>query len=221
MRAGNIGYSSVLTGSNINYVSINCVSDFCNENIYAAKNHAKILSKQKFNTYEVDVVAGDSDTSKNSENMFDFISGRLDVAVTTRPYKKILQHKNVGTVVVEDADRFSLVQLSNIRSLIPADAKLVLVKNSKNKQIEERLNLFAECSDINKLFASDAKFAASGHQIPKDVKGSEILKIVDILRDSTMAKYATFEACKIFEADPKLKSDKYNMLGFELSRSFA
>ena len=141
------------------------------------------------------------------EVMHRFRRGDLDVLVATTVIEVGIDIPNATVMVIEDADRFGLSQLHQLRGRVGRGehpATCVLVAESTTPEGEQRIEAMLATTDGFRLAEVDLRIRGQGTVLGSRQSGITDLKLADILRDVEELIDARREAFALVEADPEL-----------------
>ncbi len=101
--------------------------------------------------------------------MKDFAAGKTDVLVSTTVIEVGVNVPNASLMIVENADRFGLSQLHQLRGRVgrgQRKAYCILVSDTKGEKARERLNVMKTTYDGYKIAEFDLKFRGPGDYFP-------------------------------------------------------
>jgi ATP-dependent DNA helicase RecG len=139
--------------------------------------------------------------------MSDFRSGRLDVLVSTTVIEVGIDVPNATVMVIEDADRFGLSQLHQLRGRVGRGAHpgfCVLIADPTSEDAEERLTAMAATGDGMVLAEHDLRIRGQGTVFGVRQSGVADLVLADIIRDLDLLAAARRDAFTIVDRDPEL-----------------
>jgi len=140
--------------------------------------------------------------------MHEFRAGDIDVLVATTVIEVGIDIPNATVMVVEDADRFGLSQLHQLRGRVGRGthpATCVLVADPTTPEGEERLAAMVASTDGFQLAEEDLRIRGQGTVFGTRQAGMKDLKLADILRDAKVLGTARKEAFALVAADPGLQ----------------
>ncbi|MBI5231784.1 MAG: ATP-dependent DNA helicase RecG [Coriobacteriales bacterium] len=183
--------------------------------VKAATRHAEILQRQVFPDLRVGLLTGRMKPTEKAEAMQAFRDRRTDVLVATTVIEVGVDVPNATVMVVEDADRFGLAQLHQLRGRVGRGehpGRVVLVADPKSADSRERLSALAETSDGFELAERDLRIRGEGHILGDRQHGLPELKLASVLTDSDLLLAAREDAERIIERDPHLKLPQHGPL---------
>jgi len=196
-------------------------SAFENEGaIKAAQLEAGFLQKQVFPEYSVRLLTGRMSNDEKNSTMMDFRAGRIDVLVSTTVVEVGVDVPNATVMIVEDADRFGISQLHQLRGRIGRgqwDGEFFLVSATRFDETRERLRLLERITDGFELAEADLRLRREGDILGSRQHGREALKLIKVLEDADLIAAANEEADTILDADPELSLPKHALLANELN----
>jgi ATP-dependent DNA helicase RecG len=116
---------------------------------------------------------------------------------------------NATVMVIEDADRFGLSQLHQLRGRVGRGAHrstCVLIAEPTTPEGEERIAAMVATTDGFRLAEEDLRIRGQGTVFGTRQAGSKDLKIADILRDIDVLVAARDEAFALVATDPDLEA---------------
>ncbi len=134
-------------------------------------------------------------------------AGEIDVLVATTVIEVGIDIANATVMVIEDADRFGLSQLHQLRGRVgrgPAAATCVLISEPGTAEAEARLAAMAATTDGFRLAEEDLRIRGQGTVFGARQAGIADMKLADILRDAATLISARREAFALVASDPQL-----------------
>ncbi len=189
-------------------VAIEDESDFRNENLAAAEERAKYLQERVFADYNVGLLHGGMPSEKKSQVMDAFRAGEIDVLVSTTVIEVGVDVPGASVMIVEDADRFGLSQLHQLRGRVGrggVDSEVYLVSASQQEPALKRLSVLAKSDDGFEIAKHDLSLRREGDILGNRQSGASALKLVNVIRDSGIIEWAHEDARRIIDADPMLQ----------------
>ncbi|HEX9642917.1 MAG TPA: ATP-dependent DNA helicase RecG [Acidimicrobiia bacterium] len=153
------------------------------------------------------LIHGQLRPAEKDDVMHRFRSGEIDVLVATTVIEVGIDVPNATVMVIEDADRFGLSQLHQLRGRVGRGehaATCVLVADPTTPESEERLAAMVATTDGFRLAEEDLRIRGQGTVFGVRQAGMADLKLADIVRDAEMLVAARREAFDLVAGDPVL-----------------
>lgn len=170
--------------------------------------------------YQISIVHGQMDSQSKEYEMDRFKRGITDIMVATTVIEVGVDVPNATVMVIENAERFGLAQLHQLRGRVGRGAQqsYCILKTKHELTTEARFRIETMCRTNNGFEIADADLKLRG---PGDVAGTQQsgvldLKIADIVKDNLMLLQARELAVKIIQEDPQLVLDRNALLRRQL-----
>jgi ATP-dependent DNA helicase RecG len=178
------------------------------ERLIAAETYAEKIAKTDFRGYRVGLLHGRLKPAQKEKVMRAFANGELDLLVSTTVIEVGVDVPNAVIMVVENAERFGLSQLHQLRGRVgrgAAQSYCILISDAHGKEAAARLRTLCETSDGFKIAEKDLELRGPGDFFGSRQHGLPELKIADIFSDMEVLKMAQQAANDIIKRDPKLE----------------
>ncbi|MFN7141159.1 MAG: helicase-related protein, partial [Limisphaerales bacterium] len=122
-----------------------------------------------------------------------FRANRLKLLVATSVIEVGVDVPNASVMVIENAERFGLAQLHQLRGRIGRgehDSFCILVTPAKNKEATSRLKIMEETSDGFRIADEDLKLRGPGELLGTQQSGMPKLRFGDLVTDRTLVERA-------------------------------
>ncbi|MCH7518425.1 MAG: ATP-dependent DNA helicase RecG [Candidatus Dadabacteria bacterium] len=173
-----------------------------------ATQMAEELQNDVFPDFRVGLLHGKMKTDEKEAVMKRFISHHLDILVATTVIEVGVDVPNVTVMVVENAERFGLTQLHQLRGRIGRgghDSYCILISSFKRSEdAEKRLMIMEETSDGFKIAESDLMIRGPGDFLGTKQSGLPQFRFANLIRDSRILGEAREDAFKLVKEDPEL-----------------
>lgn len=199
-------------------IAIEDENDMLGGNVRAAEDEAAFLQSKVFVDYRVGLVHGKLAASKKQAVMDAFRAGEIDVLVSTTVIEVGVDVPNATVMIVEDADRFGLSQLHQLRGRVGRGEKpgeVHLVSGTRNDTALSRLAAMERTDDGFELASYDLSLRREGDILGNRQSGASLLKLVNVVRDGKIIEAAHADAEAILAEDPNLESEQYRTLARE------
>ncbi len=187
-----------------------------------ATQMAEELQNDVFPEYRVGLLHGRMKTEEKEAVMKRFVSNHLDILVSTTVIEVGVDVPNATVMVVENAERFGLTQLHQLRGRIGRgghDSHCILISSfRRSDDAEKRLSIMEETSDGFRIAEADLMIRGPGDFLGTKQSGLPRFGFADLIRDGRILGEAREDAFRIVREDPKL--GKYPELSEEVARRF-
>lgn len=190
----------------------------------SAANHAEELAKKVFSDLRVALIHGKMKASEKEAVMAGFTSGETDILVSTTVIEVGVNIPNATLMVVENAERFGLAQLHQLRGRVGRgkhQSYCVLFNESKSEIAKERMKVMEKTSDGFVISEKDLELRGPGDFFGTRQHGIPELKIANLYRDMEILKKAQEAALLLKEKDKLLKNAENRLLGLAVSKRFS
>lgn len=141
--------------------------------------------------------------------MTSFRNREIDILVATTVIEVGIDVPNATLMIIEDADRFGLSQLHQLRGRVGRGehaSRCVLVADPTTDDGHRRLAAMVASNDGFRLAEEDLRIRGQGTVFGTKQAGMKDLKLADILRDRAVLVAARREAFDLVRSDPQLAS---------------
>jgi len=138
-----------------------------------------------------------------------FKQGRIQILVSTTVIEVGMDVPNASVMVVEQAERFGLAQLHQLRGRVgrgAAQSYCILVTEKMNDAARERIRTLVDSTDGFHISEIDLKLRGPGEFFGTKQSGLPSLRVANILRDAEILEIARREAVD-FVARPPSEED--------------
>lgn len=144
-----------------------------------------------------------------------FRAGTIDCLVATTVIEVGVDVPNATMMVIEDADRFGLAQLHQLRGRIGRGTKkslCVLIGNPTTDEARQRLDIMAATADGFVLAEKDMEIRGFGEVFGTRQAGLPPFKVADLSRDLPLLKMARRDAAEWIASSPHLGAPEEALL---------
>jgi ATP-dependent DNA helicase RecG len=178
-------------------------------NAQAAEDLHYRLSNAEFADKEVGLLHGQMRPKDKEAAMDAFRRGEKHILVATTVIEVGVDVPNASIMVVEDANRFGLAQLHQLRGRVGRgeyQSFCVLVADAKGEDAKARMEAMVETSDGFVIAERDLELRGPGVMAGTQQSGTADFRVADLVQDSKQLEIARQAVLKALERDPQLKS---------------
>ena len=179
-----------------------------------AKSVMELAKKYKndiFREYRVEYLHGKMKTKEKDTIMEKFKKGDIDILISTTVIEVGVNVPNASIMVVENAERFGLAQLHQLRGRVGRGeykSYCILKYQGNSDIIKQRMKIMQDTNDGFVISEKDLELRGSGEFFGTRQHGLPEFKIASIYEDMEMIKSIQSIAIKILNEDPELKLEK-------------
>jgi ATP-dependent DNA helicase RecG len=180
----------------------------------SAVKHYEILSKEIFPDLNLGLIHGKLPWNEIDENIELFKNRKIDILVSTTVIEVGIDIPNATIMVIEEAQRFGLSQLHQLRGRVGRGAEqsfCILMANLSAKMdkdeisvAEERLKIMTETTDGFKIAETDMKLRGPGEFFGVRQSGDLKFSAADLSKDMELIEKARKAATELINDDPHL-----------------
>lgn len=144
--------------------------------------------------------------------MESFRRGELDILVSTVVIEVGVDVPNATVMVIEDANRFGLAQLHQLRGRVGRGAHqsyCVLVAQATTPDSERRLRVLVRTTNGFEIAEEDLKIRGPGDMVGTRQSGEVEFRIANLVDDGPVLEVAKQAALGILAEDPRLEREEH------------
>ena len=181
---------------------------------------------ETFPSYRVCYVHGKMKPAEKEHQMQLFVTNQAQIMVATTVIEVGVNVPNASVMVIENAERFGLSQLHQLRGRVGRGAAksycILMSKHQLAKETKHRLTVMTETNDGFVVAEEDMKLRGPGDMEGTQQSGIAFnLRISNLAQDGQIVQLARDDARQIIDIDPSLTSEKYASLGAHVHLIFA
>jgi ATP-dependent DNA helicase RecG len=187
--------------------------------VRSAKAEAERLRAEVFPDLRVGLVYGDMPAREKEATMDRFRAGEVDVLVSTTVIEVGVDVPNATVMLIEDADRFGLSQLHQLRGRVgrgKAPGLCILFADPLTDEGRARMDAIARTNDGFELANEDLRIRGEGTVFDARQSGLSDLKLARLIDDFDWVRRARADAFALVEADPELTDPAHRRLRQEV-----
>ena len=201
------------------YLVCPAIEDVPDGGLNAVKTYYEDIAKTLLPDRRVGLMHGKLKPKEKAAVMEDFKAGRLDALVSTTVIEVGVDVPNASVMVVENAERFGLAQLHQLRGRVGRgghQSYCIFMSPSKSKETKERLGILNQSNDGFFIAGEDLRLRGPGDLFGIRQSGLMDFKLGDVFQDSLILKQAAEAAGELLRTDPGLKSERNRRLADRL-----
>ena len=182
---------------------------------------AENYKKNVFSEYRVEYLHGKMRPKEKDEIMQNFKDGKIDILISTTVIEVGVNVPNASIMVVENAERFGLAQLHQLRGRVGRGeykSYCILKYQGKSDVIKQRMKIMQETNDGFVIAQKDLELRGTGEFFGTKQHGLPEFKIANLFEDMPILKLVQALAIKIENEDPKLELEKNKPLKIMINK---
>ena len=176
---------------------------------------AEKYKNKVFKDYKVEYIHGKMRPKEKDEIMQKFKDGEIDILISTTVIEVGVNVPNSSTMIVENAERFGLAQLHQLRGRVGRgeyQSYCILKYNSGSDVVRERMKIMQDTNNGFIIAEKDLELRGSGEFFGTKQHGLPEFKIANLFEDMNILQSVQAVANKIIDEDPELKMEKNKAL---------
>ena len=175
------------------------------------KSVEKLYEKCKTETfpeYRVEYIHGKMKAKDKDDIMMRFKNKEIDILISTTVIEVGVDVPNANIMVIEDAQRFGLAQLHQLRGRVGRGeykSYCILKYEGKGETVRKRMKVMCDTNDGFIISEKDLELRGSGDFFGTMQHGLPEFKIANLFEDMNILKVAQEAAIQIIDKDPKLE----------------
>lgn len=189
----------------------------------AAQEYSENISRGFFSGYSVGLLHGKMKPKDKEEVMSKFVSGEIKLLVSTTVIEVGVDVPNSVIMVIENAERFGLSQLHQLRGRIGRGqykSTCILITDAQNETAQRRMKVMTSTTDGFKIADEDLKMRGPGDFFGSRQHGLPEMKIA-MLTDTAILNEANRFAREIILDDPDFLKDENRNLKDAITELFS
>ena len=185
---------------------------------------AERYQKETFSEYKVAYLHGKMKPKEKDEIMERFKNGKIQILIATTVIEVGVNVPNASIMVVENAERFGLAQLHQLRGRVGRgeyQSYCILKYEGNSETIRQRMKVMCDTNDGFIISEKDLELRGSGDFFGTEQHGLPEFKIANLFEDIAVLKKVQKLALKIMEDDPLLEKEKNAKLNDLVKEKFS
>ncbi len=194
------------------------------ENVKSAEQYTRQLQDEIFPELRVRCIHGRMKAREKDAVMAAFAAGEFDILVATTVIEVGVDIPNAALMIVENADRFGLSQLHQLRGRVGRGAHksyCVLFSDAQGEDARARLRVLCRTNDGFKISEEDLRLRGPGDFFGSRQHGLPEMHVADLSGDMRVLRQAQDEALALLRDDPALEKPENAPLRERIDALFA
>ncbi len=183
----------------------------------------QMLAEGPWRGLRVEILHGGMKEDEKRQKLTDFAEGRLHAIVSTTVVEVGVDVPEATIMIVEQAERFGLAQLHQLRGRIgrgQRDGLCVLIARGGGEPAWQRLSVLTRTTDGFRIAEQDLRLRGPGELFGTRQHGLPELRVADLVGDEKLLVAAREDAIAIVDADPLLEKREHAALRATLLRRY-
>ncbi|WP_431293132.1 ATP-dependent DNA helicase RecG [Pedobacter sp. P26] len=172
--------------------------------------------------YQISIVHGQMPNADKQFEMQQFIDGKSQIMVATTVIEVGVNVPNASVMVIENAERFGLSQLHQLRGRVGRGAEqsfcILMSGNKLSKEGKIRLETMVRTNNGFEISEIDLQLRGPGDITGTQQSGVLDLKLADLAKDQVILSEARNTVIELFSVDPQLEKPENAILKAHLQR---
>lgn len=169
--------------------------------------------------YQISIVHGKMRAADKDFEMQRFVKHETQIMIATTVIEVGVNVPNASVMVIENAERFGLAQLHQLRGRVGRGADqsycLLMTGNKQSNESKQRISVLCQTNDGFVIAEEDLKLRGPGDLEGTRQSGMLHLRLADLASDGNVLEAARKTAQQIIEEDPALaKAEHQPLLNF-------
>ena len=181
------------------------------------------LKANQFKNYTLGLLHGQMKPKEKDEIMARFYSGEIQLLISTVVIEVGVDVPNATVMIIENAERFGLSQLHQLRGRIgrgDKESTCVLLSDAQNEEALERFDVLCDTNDGFQIAQKDLELRGPGDFFGNRQHGLPDMHIANLMTDTRILYEAQERAKEICNCDPGLEKEENALLKKEVERLF-
>ena len=188
-----------------------------------ATEYAAELREKVFPDLRIGCIHGKMKPVEKDKTMQSFVDGEIDILVSTTVIEVGVDVPNASLMVVENAERFGLSQLHQLRGRVGRGkhkSYCVMFSDSDSEISKSRLKVMEQTNDGFKISEEDLKLRGPGDFFGSRQHGLPEMHIADLGMDLRVLSEAQEAAQALLKKDPELTAPENEKLRIRITELF-
>lgn len=175
--------------------------------------------KKEFKDYNVAILHGKMKNKEKDAIMQEFKENKINILISTTVIEVGISVPNATVMVIENADRFGLAALHQLRGRVGRGSEAsycILKSNNKSAIARQRLDIMRRSSDGFEIAQKDLELRGPGDFFGVRQSGMPEFKLANLLTDTKILEKTQEAVKEIIEKDKKLELEENAKIKYAL-----
>jgi ATP-dependent DNA helicase RecG len=205
------------------YVFVPQIDDDGLDDVKSVAAEIEALRRGPLSGLRLEALHGQMPAEQKQQIMAEFRDGRTDVLVATTVIEVGIDVPNATVMLIEDADRFGLSQLHQLRGRVgrgPEKSHCLLISDAPTEASEQRLSAMCKTGDGFRIAEMDLELRGPGEFFGVRQHGLPELKLADLSSELALLQVCRTDALALLAEDPNLADPQHAALRAALHEQF-
>lgn len=191
------------------YVVCPMIEEQADTDLKSAVSTYNRLAQQVFPDLRIGLLHGSLKTDAKDQVMQAFMQGEIQILVSTTVIEVGVDNPNANLMLIENAERFGLAQLHQLRGRIGRgehQALCILLSDSQDEKARERLRTLCRSENGFEIAEKDLELRGPGEFFGTRQHGLPPLKLANLYRDRKLLADVQVSLAELAERDPLLET---------------
>lgn len=188
-----------------------------------ATEYYDYLKSSHFSQYRLGLLHGQMKPKEKDEVMSRFYNGEIDLLVSTVVIEVGVDVPNATVMVIENAERFGLSQLHQLRGRIgrgSEESTCVLLSDAQNEEATERFKIMCKTTDGFEIAKKDLEMRGPGDFFGSRQHGLPDMRVANLMTDTRILYEAQSSAKEIINCTVEISQKEREALEKEVDKLF-
>ncbi len=188
-----------------------------------ATEYYDYLKSTYFTDCTLGLLHGQMKPKQKDEVMRRFYQGEIDLLISTVVIEVGVDVPNATIMVIENAERFGLSQLHQLRGRIgrgSAESTCVLLSDAENDEARERFDIMCKTTDGFEIARKDLELRGPGDFFGSRQHGLPDMRVANLMTDTRILYEAQKTAKEIIDGTVKITDEEREALQAEVDKLF-
>jgi ATP-dependent DNA helicase RecG len=166
--------------------------------------------------YQISIVHGRMRAADKDFEMQRFVRGETQIMVATTVIEVGVNVPNASVMVIENAERFGLAQLHQLRGRVGRGAEqsfcILMTGHKLSNESKQRISVMCQTNDGFIIAEEDLKLRGPGDLEGTQQSGVVNLRLADLVHDTSILEAARETAQQLLDSDPMLSKPEHALL---------